>query len=301
MEAIASTPAARRQNKELTPPFNLVITGSTKGIGKALAEEFLRAGDSVVVSSRAGDRVSSTVRELDALARSLQLGSSVKGIACNMARPGDVAALANFARDKLGSVDLWINNAGTNAYKYGLLAEASDADLVDIVQTNVLGVMLGCKEAIRVMRKQPAGGHIFNMDGAGADGGATPRFAAYGASKRGLAQLAKSLQAELKMGGVNNVGIHNLSPGMVTTELLLSGSDTPAARFFINCLAETPETVAEYLVPRVRAVPRDSRTLGGGISQGSYIRYLTKGKAYSQIAMRLLTGARKGRYVAEDG
>jgi len=46
-----------------------------------------------------------------------------------------------------------------------------------------------------------------------------------------------------------------------------AGADTPAARFFINCLAETPETVAAHLVPRIRAVPRDSRTLGGGISQ----------------------------------
>ncbi len=48
------------------------------------------------------------------------------------------------------------------------------------------------------MRDQPSGGHIFNMDGAGADGGATPRFAAYGASKRGLAQLGKSLQVPLQ-------------------------------------------------------------------------------------------------------
>lgn len=46
------------------------------------------------------------------------------------------------------------------------------------------------------MRGQPFGGHIFNMDGAGADGNATPRFAAYGASKRGLMQLGKSLQVE---------------------------------------------------------------------------------------------------------
>ena len=51
-------------------------------------------------------------------------------------------------------------------------------------------------QAIRVMRDQSSGGHIFNMDGAGADGGATPRFAAYGASKRGLAQLGKSLQVQ---------------------------------------------------------------------------------------------------------
>lgn len=49
------------------------------------------------------------------------------------------------------------------------------------------------------MREQSAGGHIFNMDGAGADGGATPRFAAYGATKRSLAQLSKSLQAILKI------------------------------------------------------------------------------------------------------
>ena len=49
------------------------------------------------------------------------------------------------------------------------------------------------------MREQSTGGHIFNMDGAGADGGATPRFAAYGATKRSLAQLSKSLQVILEM------------------------------------------------------------------------------------------------------
>ena len=54
-------------------------------------------------------------------------------------------------------------------------------------------------QAIRIMREQTAGGHIFNMDGAGADGGATPRFAAYGATKRSLAQLSKSLQVILKI------------------------------------------------------------------------------------------------------
>lgn len=49
-------------------------------------------------------------------------------------------------------------------------------------------------------------------------------------------QLGKSLEAELKMAKITNVGIHNLSPGMVTTELLMSGANTPTAKFFINCL-----------------------------------------------------------------
>jgi len=68
-----------------------------------------------------------------------------------------------------------VNNAGTNAYKYGLLAEACDADLVDIVQTNVLGVMLGCKEArmprSRARSRRPPGGG----GGAAALGSRAPR------------------------------------------------------------------------------------------------------------------------------
>ncbi len=82
-------------------------------------------------------------------------------------------------------------------YKYSSLTESTDEDLSEIVQTNVLGIMLCCREAVRIMKDQECGGHIFNMDGAGADGGATPRFAAYGATKRSLSQFGKSLQAEL--------------------------------------------------------------------------------------------------------
>lgn len=68
-----------------------------------------------------------------------------------------------------------MNNAGSNGYSFGPLMEQSEEELVSIVETNVLGTMLGCREAIRVMRSQRSGGHVFNMDGAGADGGATPR------------------------------------------------------------------------------------------------------------------------------
>ncbi len=79
-----------------------------------------------------------------------------------------------------------------------------------------------------------------------------------------------------------------------------AGADTATAKFFINCLADPPEEVAAYLVPRIRRVPLDSRTLAGAIGQGSYIKYLTKSKAYGQILARLLTGARKDRFVPEE-
>ncbi|KAL3158125.1 hypothetical protein ABBQ32_011723 [Trebouxia sp. C0010 RCD-2024] len=290
---------ASSNGKDMVPPFNVVITGSTKGIGKALATNFVRSGDNVVICSRSDDKVRATVSELSALSTPQSLGE-VKGRACNMTKPAQVASLADFARDELGSIDLWINNAGSNGYKYGVLGDYTDTELIDIVETNVLGVMLGCREAIRVMKGQPSGGHIFNMDGAGADGGATPRFAAYGASKRGLAQLGKSLQAELKMSGITNVGMHNLSPGMVTTDLLMSGADTKAAKFFINCLAEETHVVADALVPRIRKIPYESKGSGGGGGGSTYIRYLTKQKAYTQILGRLISGRRKNRFVQEE-
>jgi chlorophyll(ide) b reductase len=101
------------------------------------------------------------------------------------------------------------------------------------------------------------------------------------------------VQAELKQMEATKVGIHNLSPGMVTTELLMSGADTTQSKFFINCMAESADTVADYLVPRIRDVPRKRTT-------GTNIKFLTPAKAYGNIFARLLFGRHKGRYVPEE-
>ena len=245
---------------------------------------------------------------------------------------GPSAAFADIddarAPKRLGSIDVWINNAGTNAYRFEPLLKSSPEDLKRIVDTNSLGLMLCLKEAMSVMREQDATGHIFSMDGAGATGQATPRFAAYGATKRAIVQLHKSLRAELDLLGIDNVRLHMLSPGMVATELLLAGSDTKVAKFMINALAETPEDAASFLVPRVRSVVSSSARASGSGSASSapsssdeppsfgpieaieaqlglgaksaYIKFLTLPKAYAQILMRALLGLRKDRFVKED-
>jgi chlorophyll(ide) b reductase len=322
------------------PSYGVVVTGGSKGIGYALALEFLRSGDRVVVCARDGGQVERAALELERAAGLPSGSGRVHGVAADVSKPDDVRALAAFAKQRLGSVSIWINNAGTNAYRYGPLLDSDDATLARIVETNVLGVLLCCREAVRLMRDQPGGGHIFNMDGAGADGSATPRFAAYGATKRSLAQLGASVRAELKLAGISGVGIHDVSPGMVATELLLSGArDTPAARFFVNALAEEASDVAAFLVPRVREVPERAAGGGGGVAGGGggggtggqgdsdggrraaspagflraaaagggggvpspvYIRFLTRPKALAKIFSRLITGARKGRFVEED-
>ena len=274
--------------------YNVVVTGGTKGTGKAIAKEFLALGDTVVVCSRDAARVKETVDELSEL-------GNIFGLATDVTKAADVAKLADYAAKEMGQIDIWVNNAGTNAYTFRPILEQENDNIEEVVMTNMLGVMYCSKEAIRIMRGQNTGGHVFNMDGAGADGGATPRFAAYGATKRSLDQFNKSLRAELSLLGIKNVGVHATSPGMVTTELLMAGADNRVSKFFINCLAETPETVAEFLVPRMRSVPGQSAQLPIPNSfYGNYIRFLTPFKAYSQIALRIITGRRKNRFVQED-
>ncbi|MED6113965.1 putative chlorophyll(ide) b reductase nyc1, chloroplastic, variant 3 [Stylosanthes scabra] len=165
-------------------PRNVVITGSTRGLGKALAREFLLSGDRVIVTSRSPESVQETVKELEenlkegisnAFGSSLTKLSQAKvvGIACDVCEPEDVQRLANFAVNELGHIDIWINNAGTNK-GFRPLLQFSDEDIKQIVSTNLVGSILCTREAIRIMRNQTRAGHIFNMDGAGSGGSSTP-------------------------------------------------------------------------------------------------------------------------------
>jgi len=290
---IRAKAVADRSKGVIIPPYNVLITGGSKGIGRALAERFLASGDNVVICSRTSSAVESAVADM---AATYTATGRIHGIPCDIARADDVEALAAFAQAKMsGSIDIWINNAGSNAYSYTNLSESDANDLEEIVATNVLGSLICCRQAIRSMREQPAGGHIMLMDGAGSTGSPTPRFAAYGATKRSLGQMISSVNAELAKDGLSDkICAHNLSPGMVTTELLMSGADTPQAKWFINCLAEKPETVAEYLVPLVRELP-------GTPLRAQDIRFLTGAGAVKRILSRILLETNRNRWVPEDG
>ncbi|RYR57424.1 hypothetical protein Ahy_A05g023164 isoform A [Arachis hypogaea] len=286
-------------------PRNVVITGSTRGLGKALAREFLLSGDRVVVTSRrwysllgelfgSPESVQETVKELEENLKegiSNAFGSSltklshakVVGIACDVCEPEDVQRLANFAVNQLGHIDIWINNAGTNK-GFRPLLQFSDEDIKQIVSTNLVGSILCTREAMRIMRNQNRAGHIFNMDGAGSGGSSTPLTAVYGSTKCGLRQLQGSLLKECKR---SKVGVHTASPGMVLTDLLLSGSTVQNRQMF-NIICELPETVARTLVPRMRVIK----------GTGKAINYLTP----PRILLALVTAwLRRGRWFDDEG
>jgi len=194
-----------------------------------------------------------------------------------------VRALSEAAVRELGSINIWINNAGMNK-GFRPLVEFSDEEITQIVSTNLTGSLICTREAIRVMKKQSRGGHIFNMDGAGSGGTSTPLTAVYGATKCGLRQLSASLLQECKR---SRVGIHTASPGMVLTDLLLSGATLQNKQVF-NIICEQPETVAQALVPGLRSVK----------GTGKAINYLTP----PRIVLAILNAwFRRGRWFDQEG
>ncbi|KAG6389293.1 hypothetical protein SASPL_150760 [Salvia splendens] len=305
-------------------PRNVVITGSTRGLGKALAREFILSGDRVIVTSRSAESVDKTVKELSENLKQVVVvtgGSSRKhlrhakvvGIPCDVSNPEDVSKLANFAVNELSSIDIWVNNAGTNK-GFRPLLQFSDEDIQQIVSTNLVGSILCTREALRIMGSQRNGGHIFNMDGAGSGGSSTPLTAVYGSTKCGLRQFQSSLLKESKK---SKVGVHTASPGMVLTDLLLRGHLQPLTRDYgrngtlqwcldlyhaikwligasvknkqmFNIICELPETVARTLVPRMRVVK----------GNGKAINYLTP----PRILLALVTAwLRRARWFDDQG
>ncbi len=259
--------------------MNVVITGSTQGIGFALAREFLSYGDNVVISSRSNEKIENAIKILE----SEFSESKIIGIKCDVTQPEEIEELVKSALSQLETIDIWVNNAGTSGFHYLPLQDWDNGTLKQIIETNMLGTLYGCKEAIKIMIDQKYG-KIFNLAGMGSNGMASPNLAAYGASKGSMPQLTKSLEKELKNTGVI---INHVSPGIVITDMITTNVPPQAVSIF-NILASRPEEVAKFLVKKMRTVEKSN----------AKISYLTSTKAFWRF---MTAGFRKGKYFDEAG
>lgn len=259
--------------------MNVVITGSSKGIGFALAKEFLRFGDSVIISSRSEENINQAlVRLNEDIAE-----AKVFGQVCDVTKSEEIKKLMDFSLEKLGDVDIWINNAGTTGFEYDYLVNVSDDAIENAVKTNVIGTLYGCREAIKIMSKQGKG-NIFNLAGMGSNGMASPNLVAYGTSKSSMPQLLKSLRKETKDTGI---GVHLLYPGMVLTDLLIRNA-TPEAKRFFNMVVERPEKVATKVVPQMRLIKGSGKSI--------------KFSGTFKFFLKMMTGSlRRNRFFDKEG
>jgi NAD(P)-dependent dehydrogenase (short-subunit alcohol dehydrogenase family) len=261
---------------------NVVITGSTRGIGLGMAKEFRKRGHSVVISSRGQAAVEKAVTEVKAAPGS----GEVIGIACDVGERTAVQALWDGAAKALGRVDIWINNAGLTGPKRDVSA-LGDADIAPVINANIWGMIYGTQVPLAGMTAQ-GNGKIFNFEGFGSDGMTAPGLTIYGLTKRALTYFTKSVNKEIKG---SPVLLGTISPGIVVTDLLEESKDEDPVRWektkrMYNILADHVGTVAPYIVEKVLAADKP----------GTAIRWLTNGKA----AMRFLTQPIARRKVMPD-
>jgi len=186
----------------------VVVTGSTRGIGRAIVDACAAQNANVFVSSRTLGAVEKTVAELR------QLGARASGAVCDVSQAAQVEALRDRALAEFGRIDCWVNNAGISE-GYRPLDELSYDELREIVEINVLGTLYGARAILPYFRE--GGGVLMNMAGRGYRGEATPHTAAYAATKTAIASITRSLASEAEDAEAT-VSVVGFVPGMVDTD-----------------------------------------------------------------------------------
>ena len=191
-----------------------VVTGGTKGIGRAIAQALIRAGVDVVISARHETELTKTTGELNELG----LGRCA-GATCDVRDESQVKRFFAQAATTLGGLDILINNAGIGIFGSSV-EETSGDDFRAVIETNLCGVFYCCHKAIPLM-KQRGGGYIINISSLAGD---NPHagMAAYNASKFALNGFSEALMQEVRHDGIK---VSYIMPGSVNTEF---GGDEPS-------------------------------------------------------------------------
>ncbi len=203
---------SKRQSDELMLAGKVVlVTGGSRGIGRAIALACATAGADVAVTYRTGQR------EADDVAAAVRaLGRRAEVLAADMTQPEEVARLAAGARSALGRVDVWINNAGADVLT-GRTATRSRLEKLDLLlAVDLRGTMLASWAAVELMRQQrPAGGVILNMSWDHAlTGGMKGEYAQlFCAAKGGVYSFSRALAHAVAPG----IRVNVLGPGWVET------------------------------------------------------------------------------------
>lgn len=253
----------------------VVITGSTKGIGRGLAQEFASRDWDVVVSGRSQASVN------EALEKIVPAAGRIIGQPCEVGDRDQIQALWTAAVQAFGSVDIWINNAGLARTVWSIVDTPPD-QIDAMLNTNMPGTINGSITAAKGMAGQ-GHGKIFNMLGGGSDGEYFPGIAIYGTTKRGLDYFSRALAKELRDTGVI---VGRIRPGMIVTEAVIREAredrdNFEKSRKMLNNLVDQVETVSPFLVDEMLRFEKN----------GGKIRWLNGGK----IGWRMLKARFKPR------
>lgn len=215
-----------------------IITGSSRGIGKAIAFKLGKMGANIVINgSSPSDALKKTEEELK------ETGINVITVVADVRKNEDVEAMINTAVETFGGLDILVNNAGVTRDK--LMMRMTESDWDDVLDINLKGAFLCTKAASKIMMKQRSGKIINITSVVGVMG--NPSQTNYAASKAGLIGLTKSTAKELASRGIN---CNAVAPGLIETDMTDVLPDSVKENY-LNSIPQkrygTPEDVANVV------------------------------------------------------
>ncbi|RPF56027.1 3-oxoacyl-[acyl-carrier-protein] reductase [Aquisalibacillus elongatus] len=215
-----------------------IVTGASRGIGRAIALELAKNGANVVVNyAGSKDKADAVVKEIE------EMGQQAIAVQANVSDANDVKALVKEATENFGVIDILVNNAGIT--RDNLLMRMKEDEFDEVIDTNLKGVFNCVKAVTRPMMKQ-RGGKIINLASVVGVSG-NPGQTNYVAAKAGVIGMTKSVAKEL---AARNINVNAVAPGFVTTDMTDELSDEAKEGMHdmipLNRLGE-PEDVARVV------------------------------------------------------
>ncbi|XP_055533225.1 farnesol dehydrogenase-like [Wyeomyia smithii] len=193
-----------------------VITGASAGIGAAIARELAKAGMITVGLARRSEKLQDLKSQL-----TVDASERFHSVRCDVSKKDDIKRAFQEIRDRFGGVDVLINNAGV-VKQTALFADDDGESLQDILDTNVLGLTLCSREALKSMKARATDGHIVHINSiAGHKVLPFPHMNMYAASKHAVTAITETMRNELREMG-SKVKVTSISPGVVKTEIVAS-------------------------------------------------------------------------------
>jgi 3-oxoacyl-[acyl-carrier protein] reductase len=183
-----------------------VVTGGAHGLGYAIAEAFVKEGAKVVLGDLNAEGVVAAAHQLAVADRAV-------GLVCDVTVAKDVEALVTEAKDRFGSLDIMVNNAGVTAD--ATMRKMTEEQFDQVIDVHLKGCWLGTRAASAIMREQDTGGSIINVSSLSGKVG-MPGQTNYSAAKAGIVGLTKAAAKEV---GFVKVRVNAIQPGIIRTRM----------------------------------------------------------------------------------
>ena len=209
-------------------------------------------------------------------------GGRVLGVLCDVTKPAELQRLWDAAAEEFGAVDIWVNNAGVNSPDKPVY-QLTEEEIAFLLDVDLKGTVCGSRVAFAGMLRQGFG-QIYNVEGYGSNDAMMTGLTLYGTAKRAVTYFTRSLARESRDLCGGRVKVCRLTPGIMITDFITHANggatviDLPEkTKRVYNILGDYPETIAEYVVPRMIANGKNDARVVWLTGARAFSRFLTAG------------------------